>query len=140
MEPLFSTNHQSRRTAIIDRAGEALWLYLTGPGDMSPVSDCWLANLASNGPALSIDELRASGSPPPAPDNALIESLAELPQDPAHYRVQWSRDGESVQALAGDRPIAFVTASEKAGYHLAIRVESPWGRPFDDSLHASLFT
>ena len=129
----------SQRSGIIDQDGEALWLYLTGPGELAPASDCWLANVRSSDGPRSTDELRASGSPPPAPDAVIDDGAGNIPAAPEAYSLVWSADGEAVQALFDQRPIAFLVAGHKRGFHIALRVDCPWGRPFDWQLYSVLF-
>jgi hypothetical protein len=139
---LVSTHPQSRRTAIIDRSGDALWLYLTDPGSPSPVNDCWLANFdPERGPPSTEDmaALRDSGLPPPAPDGVLKDGASPLATDPQAYDLDWSSDGEAVQALLGDRAVAFIVAGTKRGFHVNLRADCPWGRVFDAELHRRLF-
>jgi hypothetical protein len=139
---LLSTHSTSARTAIIEAAGEALWLYLTDRGSMQIVCDCWLANLKPNLQPLTDGEraaLREAGLPPPAAPNALRDAGYQLPGDPHAYRIDWSEDGEAARVLLEDEPIAFVDSGNKRGFHINIAVECPWGHAFDAELHERLF-
>ena len=139
---LVSTHPQSGRTAIIDRSGDALWLYLTDPVSPSPVNDCWLANLDPEHGPLSTEDmaaLRNSGLPPPAPDGVLKDGTSVPAADPQAYDLDWSSDGEAVQVLLGDRTVAFLVAGTKRGFHVNLNADCPWGRVFDAELHRRLF-
>jgi len=129
-----STHQRSRRTAIIDVSGGALWLYLTEPGTLRPMADCWLANLSEVG-----SEPSGRDAPPPAPASAILDDAQPLPATPQSYRLDWSDDGHSVQASTDGGSIAFVTASSKLGFHRDLRVSCPWGAPFDHALHQRVF-
>ena len=139
---LVSTDSSSGRTAIIEAAGATLWFYLTHPSSGAIACDCWLANLDPNQGPLSEEEraaLRDAALPLPAPSNALAEPGARLPIDPDSYRLEWSRDGDAVQASVNNEPVAFIQVAEARGFHSNIAVECPWGRPFDRGLHERLF-
>jgi hypothetical protein len=129
-----STHQRSRRTAIIDVSGGALWLYLTEPGTLRPISDCWLTNL----PWVSSPSSERH-APPPAPASVILDDAQPLPEAPQSYRLDWSDDGHAVQASTGGRSVAFVTASTKLGFHRDLHVSCPWGAPFDRALHERVF-
>jgi hypothetical protein len=135
LEIVTPAHPRSRRTAIIDIAGKALWLYLTAPNEYRPISDCWLVNLPPGKGEVEPQDYRP---PPPAPASVLKDSF-DAPHRPGDYFLEWSEDGEAVRALAGSRPIAFVTAYDKRGYHAHLLVDCPWGHPFDEELHLELF-
>jgi hypothetical protein len=142
VDELVSTHPGSRRSAIIDQAGEALWLYLTEPGEMAPANDCWLSNLRPGQASCTAQQradLREAGLPPPAPASALNDPHQLSPSVPGAYRLQWSDDGEAVQALLGERVIAFIVAGIRGGFHAGLRVDCPWGHAFDAELHARAF-
>ena len=134
---LMSRHPVSGRTAIIDRSGDALWLCLTDRDSLSPQADCWLVNLDSSerDPAA----FREAGLPPPAPLAVIDDSIPAAPDSLDRYRLEWSNDGEAVRAIANDRPVAFISARHQQGFHVGLRVDCPWGKPFDADLHGRLF-
>ena len=134
---LMSRHPVSGRTAIIDRSGDALWFYLTDRESLSPQADCWLVNLDSSEQDLAA--FREAGLPPPAPLAVVDDSIPAAPDSLDRYRLEWSEDGEAVQALADDRTVAFIVAGYKQGFHLVLRVDCPWGNTFDAELHGRLF-
>ena len=138
MSEQVSRHDRSGRTAIVDRAGASLWFYLSHPNTTSPASDCWLANLGEQTPD-DLSQFREAGLPPPAPSAVLQEQAESLPTRPSDYVIGWSEDGEAARVSLGDRPIAFIVAHEKPGFHTYIRTECPWGRPFDSGFYGQLF-
>ena len=133
------THPTSGRTAIVEVAGQALWLYLTAPDELRPVSDCWLANLGqgcrSAGPEGAPLEDK---TPPPAPSSVLKDKVVFGTQ-PADYSLDWSDDGEAVRARIGNRSVAFVTADTKPGFNDNLSIDCPWGRRFNQARHDDLF-
>ena len=141
-EEIVSTDSTSGRAAIVEAAGETLWLYLTQPNSAAIAGDCWLANLHPDRGPLNDEEraeLRDAGLPLPAPPNALADTARLLPTDPHAYRLEWSADGEAVRAVLDEEPIAFIHAADQRGFHRNIGVECPWGHVFDADLHDQLF-
>ena len=134
---LMSRHPVSGRTAIIDRSGDALWFYLTDRDSLSPQADCWLVNLDSSEQDLAA--FREAGLPPPAPLAVINGSIPTAPDSLDRYRLEWSDDGEAVQAIGDEHPVAFISAGHKQGFHVGLRVDCPWGNTFDADLHDRLF-
>jgi len=128
----------SGRSAVVDGAGDSVWLYLTEPGGAGITADCWLFNRVP-APA-EVSAYRAEGQPPPAVAGVAGEG-AYRPEalTPERVRLRWSADGESVAALVDGEPTGFIAAGRPRGYSRHLRAESAWGAPLDLALYRATF-
>ena len=138
LQSIDCTHPTSGRTAIVDVTGQALWLYLTAPNELRPVSDCWLANLGQAGSDAVHGSRGQDRTPPPAP-SAVLKDDVLFGSRPGDYSLEWANDGEAVRALIENRTVAFVAADTKPGFNANLRVDCPWGRTFDQARHDELF-
>jgi hypothetical protein len=137
-ELVFSaTDTGSRRSVIVARETDAVWCYLTGPGSMSPVADCWLFNLV-DAPETLLDYQNIDGVPPATARLTSQPSALVLPTTD-EFSAVWSADGEAAAVAVRDRVLAFMLAREEHGYCRYLAVASPYGKPFDASLFAATF-
>lgn len=132
-----ATDTGSRRSVIVARETDAVWCYLTGPGSMSPVADCWLFNLV-DAPETLLDYQNIEGVPPATARLTSQPSAMVLPTTD-EFSAVWSPDGEAAAVAVRDRVLAFMLASEEHGYCRYLAVASPYGKPFDTSLFSATF-
>jgi hypothetical protein len=128
----------SGRTAVVEDAGDSVWLYLTEPGGARIVADCWLFNRV---PAPDdVDAAAGTDAPPPAVAAVVGEGAHRpVPLDPAQVRFRWSADGESVAALVDGEPVGCIVAGRERGSSRHLRVAGPWGEPLDPALYQATF-
>jgi hypothetical protein len=132
------TSPVSGRSAIVESAGDSVWLYLTAPDGESIAADCWLFNRVP-APA-SVAAYRNAGGPPPAVAVVVGDGAHRLEAiGAARVTFRWSPDGESVAALVDGVVLGFIAAGRRHGHSRHLRADGPWGAPFDAELYRATF-
>ena len=138
-ELVFSaTDTGSRRSIIVAREIDSVWCYLTAPGSMSPVADCWLFNLVE-APETLVNYRGIDGVPPATARLTSQPSALALPPT-EEFSAVWSSDGEAAAIAVRDRVLAFLLAPQEHGYCRYLNLASPYGKPFDADLFSRTFS
>lgn len=138
------TSSTSQRAAIVAVEGDSIWLYLTEPGGVGIVGDCWLAN---TGAALSRDDLRARvdeyrlrSEPLPAPAE-MIAVAAQKGFSTGTVRnleFRWTPEGDGVAALLDGIVWGLIAPGARGGASRDLVAEGPWGAPLDPELASTI--
>lgn len=135
---LFSaTDTGSRRSVIVSRETDAVWCYLTAPGSMTPVADCWLLNLVD-----APDSLHAYqhiNGVPPATARFTSQPAAMAQPDTEDFSALWSQNGEAVAIAVRNRVLAYLQSTTTHGYCRYLLQAGPYGNPFDPERFTLLF-
>jgi hypothetical protein len=127
----------SRRWAVFEDDGVSAWLYLSEPGVMRPVADCWVYNRIPAPPASEIEQYQ--GGPPPACAGYAGPDAQYPGIEPPQASVLWSEDGESVAIMVGDTVLGFIVAGSKRGFSRHLLNLGPWGSPWDEQRYQEIF-
>ena len=90
---------------------------------------------------MSLSEFKSSykgeGAPPLvveySTDNAVI---ADISCD--RLEILWLTDGVSPLAVLDNAPFSLIIKGQNKGYSKAIKVDGPWGHPWDNDLYLNL--
>ena len=132
----------SRRHCFFDDDGRSAWLYLTEPAADSATcapfaADAFVFNHDAPVDPASLRVVRGE-QPPISTGFASAEAVCAAPGE-FTWSLLWSDDGESVAALRGGLPVAFIRRGEKRGYSKAIAKAGPYGSPWSQELFEQTF-
>jgi hypothetical protein len=138
-EVFLSEQHPvSRRWAVLEDDCLSAWLYLTAPDSEKPVADCWIYNHISS--TESAESHMTHGVAPPASPEVIGDGAVMQPGGPSEFRLEWSRNGESIALFFGEALMGFIVSEQRRGYSRNLRESCAWGNPLDKTLYRSVFS
>ncbi|WP_156029285.1 hypothetical protein [Shewanella sp. 38A_GOM-205m] len=131
-------NEVSGRFAIIEENGTSAWLYLMPASGKGIDRDAFVFSPIEPAEKLNIDEIKNGDTPiltkSVASESAVITNVTE-----SELSLEWSKDGHSVAVLYKNKPIAFIDSVQKASYSKALKIESFFGKPWDQNTYNEIF-
>jgi hypothetical protein len=131
-----SYNEATKRHAVLEDDGLTAWLYLHGPSDdpgrtAAVERACFVYSREAPIDARDVESYRPK--PPPIAKDYATE--AALTEEPAAHRwaIEWSTGGQAVLLRKDGQPwcLVEVNGASRHGHCKGIKVEGPWGSPWD---------
>jgi hypothetical protein len=79
------------------------------------------------------------GNAPPDSPEVIGDGTVMQSEGSSEFRLEWSRDGESVALFFGEALMGFIASAQKRGYSRNLRKSCAWGNPLDEALYRSMF-
>ena len=130
-------NGKSKRHAVISDDGITAWLYLHQPSDdsQSTADVDAKAFVYNRGEWIEVREVGSYRPGPPPIAKGYGHEIAVCSDPSEHeWSIHWSADGESVVLLRDTEPWCLIATGDQDGYSKSIRVDGPWGHPWDDAM------
>ena len=131
---LQSQNDDSRRYAVFEDDDTSAWLYLTSPDERKYVADVWIHNRVPAPPGSDIKNYY--GGPPPAAIGFADDAAICVAPEAHEWSFLWLDNGNMVVLHCDGRPVAMLNASDKRGWSRNLLRDGPWGKLWDEQLHA----
>jgi hypothetical protein len=133
-----SQSPNARYYCIIESDQNSVWMYLHDAKNKSVIADSPICSLTR---LMSLSEFKSSYKGEVAPplvvdystDNAVI---ADISSD--RLEILWLTDGVSPLAVLDNAPFSLIIKGQKKGYSKAIKVDGPWGHPWDNDLYLNI--
>lgn len=134
---LVSYCNNSKRHAILSDDGRVGVLYLHAPSadpnrTGQAVASAYAYNRISLIPLSEVQSYRPD-APPIADGYGSDQAVIQHPEQ-IEWEFLWSDAGDSVLLTRSGEPWCIASCSSKHGHTKAVRVEGPWGKPWDARL------
>lgn len=123
---------------IVEGDGKTVWMYLHDVKNKCVIAESPICSLIE---LMDLSEFKETyqgkGAPPLvrgySNDNSVISDITN-----DRMEILWHTDGVSPLALVDNVPFSMIIKGEKKGYSKAIKVDGPWGHPWDNELYLKM--
>jgi len=133
-----SASPDNNYICIIESDDKTVWMYLHDANDKCLIAD---SPVCSKIELMELkkfkEQYKGKGAPPLVQEYSTDCAVA---QDINEHRLDilWHVDSKSVIAALDDNPFSMIVVGEKKGYSKALKVNGPWGQPWNDEAYKKL--
>jgi len=136
---IHSFNEVSKRYVILDEQNDSAIMYLSEVGIQKPAKDAFAYMRVEPVDFPTWEKRMKAGEPPILHSDIASKQAVITNTKESDFSFKWSTNGESVALFYMNKPIAFISLTEKYGFSKAVTKNSPIVNSWDEKLYTKLF-